>query len=266
MPTHKSSRPARDLPRLLQFADDLVSLTEGLLAGTIHYSEEDHLAFMGLLFVSQQLQLLKSIRVLVAHDLGASAGLIARAMLEGMCLLLWCGRHPESRPLEWRANAYIKDFRLMRQQEARGETVPETRKAEIRQGLEQYGCTLWSNKARKAEEQGQNLPSDPYVKHWPGIAKEQMFDEVQGTQLYQHIYRNLSGLTHWDVASLAGGIRRDSTGVCYSGSSPDSSAAALTVGFQSLVQSLELLDGHLQLGKGQEISDLKQQYIRALTN
>lgn len=124
MPTHKSNKPARDLPRLLQFADDLISLTEELLAGTIHYSEEDHLAFMGLLFVSQQLQLLKSIRVLVAHDLGASAGLIARAMLEGMCLLLWCGRHPESRPLEWRAYAYIKDFRLMRQQEARGKPSP----------------------------------------------------------------------------------------------------------------------------------------------
>lgn len=154
----------------------------------------------------------------------------------------------------------------MRQQEARGETVHESRKAEICQRLQQYGCTLLSNKARKAEEQGQNLPSDPYVKHWPGIPNEQMFDEVQGTQAYQHIYRNLSGLTHWDVASFAGLIRRDSTGVRYSGSSPDSSAVALAVGFQSLVLSLELLDGHLQLRRGQEISDLKQQYIRAFTN
>lgn len=99
MPTHKSNKPARDLPRLLRFADDLVSLTEELLAGTTQYSEEDHLAFMGLLSVSLQSQHLRSIRVLVAHDLGASAGLIARAMLEGVCLLVWCGRHPESRPL-----------------------------------------------------------------------------------------------------------------------------------------------------------------------
>jgi len=263
--TSENDKAVRDLPKLLKWTGSLVEFTDKLLAEPIRYSEDDHLAFMGLLSVSQQLQFLKSIRLLVENNLGVSAGLIARAMLESMCSFLWCGLVPKSRPLGWRAYAYVKDFRLMRQKEARGEIVPKTKKTEICRGLQKYGNHLLTRTARDAQQEGHALPQDPYVKQWPSITVEQMFQQVQATSLYEHIYRDLSELTHGSVAAFGASIRRGHHSVEYSAAfSPALSATALAVGFQSLLHSLELLDTHLRLWKGQEIVNLKQLYIKTL--
>src|SRR3990172_927417 len=71
MPADANNKTVRDLPKLLALTGSLVEFTEKLLAETIRYSEDDHLAFMGLLSVSQQLKFLKSIRLLVENNLGA---------------------------------------------------------------------------------------------------------------------------------------------------------------------------------------------------
>ena len=77
----------------------------------------------------------------------------------------------------------------------------------------------------------------------------------------------MSELTHWGVATFARQIRRSPESVYYfKSASSTEGAIALAIGFQSLLQSLELLDSYLQLQKGQEIGNLKQLYIAALPN
>ncbi len=266
MPADANNKAVRDLPKLLALTGSLVEFTEKLLAKPIRYSEDDHLAFMGLLSVSQQLQFLKSIRLLVENNLGASAELIARAMLEGMCLFLWCAKDSPSRPLQWRAFSLVKDFRLMMHKRTKGEVVDPARERKILDGLGKYGDALLSNKGREARKKGKQSLRDDYIKKWPtSVSKKQMFEEVEGGLLYQEVYSNMSDLTHWDIASFAGRIRRGSQGVYFlEDSSRTESATALAVGYQSLLQSLELFDSHLRLQKGQGISDLKQQYIATL--
>ena len=268
MPGDANNKTVRDLPKLLALTGSLVEFTEKLLAEPIRYSEDDHLAFMGLLSVSQQLQFLKSIRLLVENNLGASAGLIARAMLEGMYLFLWCAKDSPSRPLQWRAFSLVKDFRLMMHKGTKGEVVDPAREGKILDGLGKYGDALLNNKGREARKKGKQPLLNDYITKWPSVSKKQMFEEVEeveGSLLYQEVYSYMSDLTHWDIASFAGRIRRGSQVVCFlEDSSRTESATALAVGYQSLLQSIELLDSHLRLKKGQGISDLKQQYIATL--
>ena len=265
MPAGANNKAVRNLPKLLALTGSLVEFREKLLAEPIRYSEDDHLAFMGLLSVSQQLQFLKSIRLLVENNLGASAGLIARAMLEGMYLFLWCAKDSPSRPLHWRAFSLVKDFRFMMHKRTKGKVVDPATEGKILDGLGKYGDALLSNKGREARKKGNQPLRDDYIKNWPSVSKKQMFEEVEGGLLYQEVYSNMSDLTLWDIASFAGRIRRGSQVVCFlEDSSRTESAIALAVGCQSLLQSLELFDSHLRLQKGQGISDLKQQYIATL--
>ena len=147
----------------------------------------------------------------------------------------------------------------------KGEVVDPAREGKILDGLGKYGDALLNNKGREARKKGKQPLLNDYITKWPSVSKKQMFEEVEGGLLYQEVYSNMSDLTHWDIASFAGRIRRGSQVVCFlEDSSRTESATALAVGYQSLLQSIELLDSHLRLKKGQGISDLKQQYIATL--
>ena len=150
----------------------------------------------------------------------------------------------------------------------KGEVVDPAREGKILDGLGKYGDALLNNKGREARKKGKQPLLNDYITKWPSVSKKQMFEEVEeveGSLLYQEVYSYMSDLTHWDIASFAGRIRRGSQVVCFlEDSSRTESATALAVGYQSLLQSIELLDSHLRLKKGQGISDLKQQYIATL--
>lgn len=255
------SKAFRHLPSLISFSDELIGLAEDILGRDIRYSETDHLGFMALCFVSEQVEHLKSIRVLVDHGYHRDAGLIARSMMEGLCLLLWAAKDSPSRPLLWRSYAYVEDFRLMKRKEAAGESIEPARRTEIEKMLNQYGGQFLTKKARKAQREGKPVPTDPYRRTWGGRPVDQICDEVQGRLLYEHIYRGMSELIHWSPRGLGTAITRNGQGVTYSGVSPENAATALAVGFQALLQSFEILDEHLQLGEMQRLNQLRERYI-----
>jgi hypothetical protein len=255
------SKAIRHLPSLISFSDELIGLAEDILGRDIRYSETDHLGFMALCFVSEQVEHLKSIRLLVEHGHHRDAGLIARTMMEGLCLLLWAAKDSPSRPLLWRSYACVEDFRLMKQKEAAGESIEPAQRAKINKMLKQYGNQFLTKKARKAQREGRPLPVDPYRKNWSGRPLDQICDEVQGQLLYEHIYRGMSERIHWSPRGLGTAITRDGQKVTYSGISPENAATALAVGFQALLQSLELLDEHLQLCEKRRLNQLRERYI-----
>lgn len=260
--TEAEYNAAGDVPGLLKFTGELLALVQGIWRHPIRYSEEDHLAFMALCFVAKQVEHLTSIRTLVESGQARDATLIARSMMEGMCLLLWAAAQPSVRPLLWRSFAYVEDFRLMQEEQTAGKSIDPAEQALISQGLNLHGEQFLSKKARKAREEGKALPRDPYRPTWTEKNVSQIFDEVKGQLLYSQVYKPVSKWTHWGVGSIGGIIRRDAQGVRYSfQSSPADAATALAVAFQALLQSFELLNQHLQLIKASDVEDLRVHYI-----
>jgi Family of unknown function (DUF5677) len=235
----------------------LFDLATGLMQDA-SYSEDDHFAFMCLSYVSKQKTHIKSILALTESR---DSGLIARAMLEGMCHLLWAAHDPTARALQWRAFAWILDWRLMQAQIKAGEPIDNSRRVTIEKVLQQYGDMFLTSKARKARRSGSSMPDDPYFKEWTGHSIREIIEEVGGQELYLKLYKSFSAWQHWSPAGLANAINRESGRILYSSGSPSDTATALAVGFQCLLQTLEVADKHLQLGGATKIAELRNDYI-----
>jgi|SRR5581483_1022231 len=261
----KSLKSERDIPMLRSFVDRLLSLAHEIFQSPIRYNESDHLGFMSLCFVSAQIEHLTSIVTLVEAGQHKDAGLIARSMIEGMCLLVWAAREPLSRPLLWRSYALVQDFQLLGEKEKAGEKVDPSQKSDIMKQLEIYGENFFTKKAEKAKRKGLPMPQDPYRENWSGKKIREVCGEVQGVLLYDKIYREVSQWIHWTPRGLGSTIHREDDWVRYSHQSAKTAATALRSGFQALIESLTLLDNHLKLGFTNRLRELEDEYIKRLT-
>ncbi len=94
-----------------------------------------------------------------------------------------------------------------------------------------------------------------------------IFEEVASAlPLYRNIYNETSNWTHWSPRGIGAAIRREGDDhTRYTRDSPNWAAMALAAGFQALIESALLLDSHMQLGFGQRLSALRDEYIRRLS-
>lgn len=248
----------RDLSGLRHWVKKLLDLANEILAN-VQYFEEDHLGFMALCFLSKQIDHLQSIVTLIPSR---DAILIARSMIEGLCQLLWAAREPAALPLQWRAFAWVHDWRVMQTEIARGRPVASERRAAIEDALREYGDQFLTKKAREARKQGAPFSSDPYHDNWRcGRQLRQICESVGGAELYRRLYEPFSDWHHWGVGGLGKVIARQGNRVAYSSLSPTDSAAALACGFQCLEQTVELTDRHLSLGLASKIAELRNGYV-----
>jgi len=251
-------RAERNLPGLRQWVNRLTTLANEMIAN-IQYSEEDHLGFMALCFLSKQIDHMQSIVTLIPRR---DAILVARSMIEGLLQLLWAAREPTTRPLQWRAFAYVHDWRVMQTKMTRGETVTPECHSVIDNALQKYGDQFLTKKAREARTQQTPLPPDPYYDNWRcGFQLRQICESVGGADLYRSLYEPFSDWQHWGVRGFGEAIGRQGHRVVYLSLSSSDSAAALACGFQCLLQTAELTDKHLSIGLASKISDLHKEYI-----
>src|SRR6266508_3533410 len=157
-----NEKAQRDLPGLCQWVNRLLALANEILPN-IRYSEEDHLGFMALCFLSKQIDHLQSIVTLIPSR---DAILVARSMIEGLCQLLWATKEPTTLPLQWRVFAWVHDWRLMQTEIAQGRPVAPERRTAIEEALQKYGDQFLTKQARVARKQGTPLPLDPYHDNW----------------------------------------------------------------------------------------------------
>jgi hypothetical protein len=235
-----NQKAQQDISGLQQWANRLFDLSNKLMQDST-YSEDDHFAFMCLNYVSKQKTHNKSILALAESR---DSGLIARAMLEGMCQLLWAARDPATRALQWRAFAWIHDWRLMQAQIKAGDPIDNSKRAAIEKVLQQYGDMFLTSKARKARRSGSPMPDDPYSKDWIGHTFREISKDVGAEELYLKLYKSFSAWQHWSPEGLANAINRESGRILYSSVSPSDTATALAVGFQCLLHTLEVADKH----------------------
>ena len=254
--TKHNQKAKQDLPGLRRWASKLLALSDEI--GNIRYSENDHFGFMALLFLGKQREHMKSILTL---NESPDVVLIARSMIEGLCQLLWAAKDPDILGLQWRVYSFIQDCRTIQTKIAAGESVDEESRARNEEGLHLYGDQFLTREARKKRDKGDPLPKDPYRKSWMKHQVRQIFEKVKGELLYEYLYRPFSGYHHWDPGGLDIAIKREQNRVLYSSKSIEYAASALAVGFQCLLQMLEVVDRHLELDIASRIAKLREGYI-----
>lgn len=250
-------RAERDLFGLRQWVTRLLTLANEILVNA-QCSEEDHLGFMALCFLSKQIDHMQSIVTLIPNR---DATLVARTMIEGLCQLLWAARNPATRPLQWRAYVWVHDWRVMQARTARGETVTPDQRRAIENALQKYGDQFLTRKAKAARSKQTPLPPDPYRNNWRlGVQLREIFESIEGADLYREIYEPFSDWHHWGAGAVGKAIGRQGNRVVYSSLSSTDSATALASGFQCLYQTAELTDEHLSIGLVSKISEVRNEY------
>jgi hypothetical protein len=249
-----------DLSKWREWLNRLIQLANQMVQGST-YSEEDHLGFMALCFVSKQIDHAISVLGLIPRR---DAILIARSMIEGLVQLLWAAKDPDVLPLKWRQFAWVHDWRLMREKIARGEVVDEEQRLSIEGGLRQFGEQFLTPKGRKARDRGTKMPADPYHSNWRcGQQIRHICESVEGDVLYKGPYARFSGWHHWDAEGLGQTIDREGTQVFYSSLSERDSISAIATAFQCLFQTAEIVNGRLALGFGPKLVELRESYLAA---
>lgn len=251
-------RCERDLPELREWLNRLLRLADQM-PHDVTYSEDDHLGFMALCFLSKQIDHARSVLALIP---GRDAVLIARSMIEGLGQLLWAANEPDVLPLKWRSFACVHDWRVMQGKVASGEPVDQERRSAIEEALRNFGEQFLTREARQARDKGRAMPVDPYCKNWrSGRQIGQICESVGGQALHRRLYAPFSDWQHWGVAGLGRALTRQDTRIVYSSLSASDSAATIATAFQCLLQTAEIVDKRLAMGLAQQISELKSGYV-----
>ena len=266
MSLDNEEKAVRALPLLDSYAKEATQLAEELLADKIHFdADADHFGFMAMCFLAEQVGYMEAVIKLVNLGLGKPSGLVARSMLEGMALLRWARGRPE-RSMRWRFQVWIKDYQTMTRKLAAGEPVDPQYKTRVENALKIHGDLFLTTKAKKRKAAGESLPQNRSVRSWyaPNSLKR-ICAQISATPLYETIYQPESERTHWGVASVVKSVNRHEGGFVYASSAISSDDATfLAVGFQSLLEVLQDVDEHLELGRDDDISDLRNRYVSEL--
>jgi hypothetical protein len=229
----------------------------GTAIGRALIREDDHFGFMAALFLCKQVEHARSILSLAPRR---DTVLIARSMVEGLCLLLWA--QDGDRALRWRAFAYVHDWRLMKLRESRGESTDPEHSARIESALASLGPMVLTAKAGNAKAKNEALPVDPYETHWHIDFRLRQFCREHGVeQLYTEAYDPFSDWHHWGVGGLGGAIRRSDDRIHYDVESLEDSAVSLAAAFQCVLQTTQVVSQRLDLGVENSLTDLRARYL-----
>jgi hypothetical protein len=254
-------RAEQDLPELCDWLSRLLILIEEMTSG-IECSEENHLGFMALCFLSKQIDHARSVLALIPSR---DAVLIARSMIEGLAQLLWAASKPDVLPLQWRAFVWVHDWRFLQEKEKNGEGVDEARRIIIDDALREFGEPFLKKKEKGTRDSGGIMSDDPYHDNWrAGYTIKNICKDVEGEDMYDLLYGPFSDWHHWGVASLGQCLNRQNGHVSYSSLSHSDSARALAVAFQCVLQTAELIEDKLAIGVGPKLSELRNDYIRVM--
>ena len=256
--------PGADIERLRGYVSDLLVVAERALSQPVTFDASNHLAFMALSFAGKQVIHARSILILQGS---IDATLIARSMFEGLSQLLWAAQSPNDRPEMWRAFAFVRDWRNMAKQIAKGAIVPEDKRKHVEAGVNAFGHKFLTDKARKAKKAGRKLPDDPYAYGWYDESEKKVFQAVGGDVAYDELYGPFSEWHHWRIGGFGSLVAHDDTSGKFSfnlsGQVPAMTETALASAFQCLLQTLIALDNIVSLGIANELSDIRQRYISA---
>jgi hypothetical protein len=255
--------PPEKFNNLRRFTDELLTIGQTVFRDRVKCPDADHLGMMSITFSAKQAEHMLSVQTLVDARRFADASVIARVMLEGLALLIWSNRAPDERPRAWRAYSLVFDLQTLRSKQATGMMLD----ADVEQDL----LDRLTHEASQFLRQGGD-PTDPasYKARWhlddegKGLRITDILKDLNDPKLVD-LYGELSNWIHWNAKGIGSGLKRDGDLVRIDWSAQYRGALALAVGFQSLFQSLEVLDSRLHLGYAEKLDDLRRRYVAALS-
>jgi len=258
-------RAEEDIPKLIRYCEELVKLADKVSREGNEYEETDHFALMAFCFLERQKYHMTSVLKLIESGTYQDAGIIARTMLEGMCILKWAEKDKNFRPLKWRAFAFIEDFRLIKTREREGTPTDAESKAATQQGVGEYGPLFYTAKSEKQIKKGNPKIEDPYSKYWLGeqVTISRIFAEVAPRNYYE-AYDNSSKWVHWTVRSLAYAINISETETYFDLTSFSTAADALNVAFAALWDTLKIFISHFGLLCIPALEEMKRSFFREI--
>ncbi|HEY4218045.1 MAG TPA: DUF5677 domain-containing protein [Gemmatimonadaceae bacterium] len=209
-------------------------------------------------FHAKQLHHVEGILRLESH---ADTALLARSMLEGLCLLKWAAQEPVTRPLTWRAFSLVIDWRTLRKDVAVGVPEADAKVHQLEERIAEHGDDLLNSKAIDSRSRGVPPPSDPYVKTWYKPQLRQIFEAVGASELYDGPYYQMSEWHHWSAGGLAQAMRFDDQMMSFSPRSPMIQTASLANAYQCLAETAQLVDEHFELNAAAEIAEMINAFV-----
>jgi hypothetical protein len=257
------------MPELNAIVDDILRLSVrvGSLqigTGDVIHDAQSRAGYMALRFTSTQDEHLRSLRVLVRAGQHRDAFLIARTMIEGLAQLLWAFDNRPDGPDQWFWYVVIEEWRQLKKNKVNGlEVDPETEDT-CQKLLDQYGTNYYTPKADKKAAAGEPLSADPYRRKWISLDAAAMFMKIQGSDLYETVYRTASDWVHWSPRSMHLVIVEEGEIQKHEVEDPARAAQALAAGALSLLQSLGVVNDHFNIGISDDVARLFQCFSEVL--
>ncbi len=248
----------KELDGLRRWVNEAMLLAEKV-TDHIVFDRTDDYSFMALTFLYKQVCHMKSILIL---GMCKDVELVARSMLEGMCLLKWAADNKKDRAFQWRAFAIIHNWRTMKINETEGRPLENETKNKLLEELDAVSETYLKSSALELFEKGHELPDDPYVDNWTKKPMWKIFKKVEATSLYKTHYHAFSAWHHWSIAAIGQTIDYGNDGYSFFSSDDNSAKAAQAVGFQCLLETLDSVIKHLDLGCDNEIDKMEKGYVQ----
>ena len=224
----------------------------------VKLADKGYFGIMAAAFAYKQLEHFKSILLLVDAGLNRDAVVISRIMMEGFIILKWAREDPEERALNWIKYSAVERYRLLY-----NTPMYEENKVRIESDLKAYG-NQFLKKESKNKPFSEINPSD-YISNWRGLptgdnferkSVRDIFKDTGHGDLYETIYNPSSGWLHWDSLSLQGSVGIEGEYFIYGIETKHLVVASLAVGFDSLNDTLKLLNEHLKSEYANELTTL----------
>lgn len=238
----------QQLNDLTDWLNKLLALSHEIMDSGITLQDNDHLGFMAICFLAKQMTHAESLIALLPS---IDSLLIARAMYESQCQLIWAARVPD-RSRQWRFFAVVHDWRLLQEQKKLGVPISAEQERLVDERITQYGHLFFTGKAK----------NDPYHQTWTcGTKIKDMCDDIGCLNDYKKVYSSLSAWIHSDCVGIAKVLSHNDKGFTFSNTSQLNATGSASIAASSLLKTLELV-GKLPLSRDWQsrISEMRNSY------
>jgi hypothetical protein len=254
---HQNLKAKNDIPKLISWANKLISFSTIILQKQIIIRDNDHFGFMTILFIKKQIEHLKSILILIDNNQELDSVLIARSMIEGYSQLEYASKDKQQRAYRWRAFSWITDWRLARSEILSGHNVDEKQLNLINKSAKHIS-ELFLRKNRSFIELQKNDKDikDPFKNKWINENYSEIIQKLNRNIFYE-LYVPFSAWHHWCPSGIGKIIKLFSNKIIYNKAAPDQAASSIAIGMHCLLQTLEIFDFHFKLKIDQEITKFR---------
>lgn len=261
------TKVVEQIPKLITNSRNLLDLGRRFTESIENQVDLSPIKIMAMSFANKQLRHLEAIIKLDGHR---DIEIIARTMIEALCMLIWANQESETRPSRWMEYTAIYDFKLISDPEFRARTDQQTIKSVIEklQYLVNRDDYFLNSDGRDAKYNSKPLLPEHFVYNWYGKTSiSKIIDESKWetdpsfSVTMKDYYSRFSEWNHSSAVGLTRSLENNDGQIQYIDYSPWVAGQGLAVGFHTTILILELTNKLFNSNFDTDIQALKQQYV-----